>query len=117
MKFRVQRDHEKTGIESLEARRLLSASIVGGVLQVAGDNSANNIRISTAAGMTTVTIDVANQVFDENDYDSIEISAGAGDDVISLDTAILAPASIAGGDGNDSIHAGSGDGTLGGDAG
>ena len=109
------------GVEPLESRRLLAASVAG-VLNVSGTDGPDDILVELNAGDPTkidVTINGATQTFDVDDVESISVRGLAGDDDIDLDASLddlELETELSGGDGNDTIRGGAGeDFILGGD--
>lgn len=121
--IRSQRRTAIATIETLERRRLLSASLVGGTLSVSGTAHADNISISMHAGDATkldINLNGTTQSFDKSDVSAIVVSAGAGNDFVildELDGKIDIPTTLLGGAGNDLLNGGSGDDFLSGGGG
>ena len=104
----------------LEARDVpaATAALVGGTLAVAGTAGNDRIHVTEANGVITVD-DGSTRVgdFDASAVTAVTVDAGAGDDLVELGATVTAPATLAGGDGNDRLYAGGGDATLDGGAG
>jgi Ca2+-binding RTX toxin-like protein len=106
--------------ESLEGRRLLSASLVEGVLSVEGTAEADEIVVSLntsdpAASMLDVKINGEVSSFALADVTSLRISGGNGADVLTIDEsggAVMLAAELSGGNGKDVLTGGSGDDKL-----
>jgi len=106
--------------EHLEARRLMSASLRGGVLRVLGTDGDDAIVIERSAAQPhklQVTVnDESPRLFRAGKVHGIRIRGYDGDDVIRLSEEVRHRATIFGGAGDDDILAGSGkDLILGGD--
>jgi len=119
-------------VQELEGRRLLSATLTSGVLDIEGSKANNNITVSLSADGTTLTVteSIARRghkasagtttTFAAADVSSIVANGGAGNDNIVFkalgSTAFTTPAVIDGGAGNDWIRAAGGaDSISGGD--
>jgi hypothetical protein len=110
-------------IESLESRLVpTTASLSGGTLAVTGSNSADTISVVLANGRISVTgvkIQYSGQSYASVGVSSVTkvyVDGRGGDDVIDIST-ITKPATIIGGDGNDSITGGLGANSIFGRAG
>src|SRR5436190_19978928 len=102
--------------EKLETRKLLSADLQDGVLNVTGSDGADNIRLGLSGDQIIVHEDSGDTSFALTDVTSIHIRAGDGDDHVQLDPDV--PASqIEGEGGDDTLLGGNGDDTLQGGAG
>ena len=91
--------------EPLERRRLLAASIIGGVLTVEGTDAGDNIFVIRRVqnpDEVLVRINSAESIFAFDDIDGMVIDGGGGDDTISGGNEIPA-VTLVGGDGNDGI--------------
>src|SRR5580765_8073344 len=115
------------GIESLETRRMMSATpadphLEGTALVVTGTTAADTIRISKSDA-TTLRVEENGVVtfFNNSSVRSIKVDALAGNDLVKLqDTGAGLPtqaANLIGGDGNDSLTGGAGNDSLDGGAG
>jgi Ca2+-binding RTX toxin-like protein len=117
-------------IDSLEARRLLSAALVNGVLVVEGTSASDDIRVYRMPGPTdapayAVEIGPVNGkgptffwTFPADQVASVVVRAGPGDDTVDLATATFAlpalvgygpvtvPDRVDGGLGNDTLYGG-----------
>lgn len=104
-------------IESLEERRLLSASLLHGVLTVTG--TAGNDVISLSKNSTSFVSKVGNEVksFKLSAVTKFVVNAGAGNDTVSVSSAISKQTTLNGGDGNDNLAGGSGSDAINGGAG
>lgn len=95
-------------IQPLEARRLLSVTLVGGTLRVTGTDSVDsivlklngtNIRVSDNGELTRFRLARVKR---------IAVTGGAGADLITLRSALKLPATVAGDAGNDTVVGGGG---------
>jgi Ca2+-binding RTX toxin-like protein len=104
--------------EQLEPRRLLSASIVNGVLTILGTSKSDVVSVLQSGQKISVTIDgVAAGTFNAVSAKSISISLLAGDDVVAMQKsdgsrAVKLRALITGGAGDDTLVGGSRSDTL-----
>lgn len=114
-------------VEALESRRLLSAAVVGNVLQVTGTTGPDVITL-TSDGTTVVVNDNGTQTsFALSSFTTATILGGNGNDIIVIDGAVLGVYvngevgndKIVGGDANETLYGGAGkdqiDGRLGND--
>ncbi len=110
-------------LESLEHRRLLSAVLEDGVLNVGGTNGDDEIVLSWARGdRIIVNINGEEFSFQQREIDRVVVNANAGDDRVVLgpdpDMAVDLfvrydlPTLVLGGRGQDSIYGGQGNDTL-----
>jgi Ca2+-binding RTX toxin-like protein len=118
-------------IQSLESRRLLSASLsfLDGILTITGDESANSIEFESrfpfvntgepdpASERLVVHADGQEFIYLMREIAEVRINGGGGDDLIIVGRRILAPVFASGGEGDDTIGGGLGDDTLLGGAG
>lgn len=100
-----------SSFESLESRRLLSASVTSnGTLKVVGEEDAANT-INVAYNSTTSQYDVTfngeTSSFDADSVRRLRISGGDEADTITVDGSVKVRASINGNDGDDVLTAGS----------
>lgn len=114
-------------IETLESRRLLSASLAAGVLTVTGTDGNDRIEVSldshnqilvkqqTAGKNSSGGANVTR--FDASAVSSIVVNALGGNDRLEISKKIMLPATLNGGDGNDILIAGGGVTMLNGGAG
>ena len=100
--------------ETLERRRMLSASLAKGLLTVTGTESADTISINRSGSEIIVetSTDHFEQTFAIASVKSIRISALGGNDSIVIASTIAIPANVFAGTGNDAITGGAGDDTL-----
>lgn len=90
-------------IESLEPRRLMSATVVDGVLKVVGTEAADRISFENGQGTVTVHLNGEAQTFPTADLRRVEVRALGGDDDVALGRKLALPATVFGGDGDDRI--------------
>jgi len=107
---RGKTDAETVGMEALEGRQLLSASIVKGVLRVSGAGGNDDIRIQKSGTSIQVAINGVAQTFKGGAVKRIRVLAGAGDDSVFVGPAISS--SLSGGPGNDTLIGGKANDTL-----
>jgi Ca2+-binding RTX toxin-like protein len=95
-------------IETLEGRELLSAGLgPTGVLWVGGSNYSDVITVTQTGGSITVNeIGQSPRTFNTASVKSVQVLGYGGPDVITVSTNL--PATIDGGDGNDTVTGGSG---------
>src|SRR3954466_13395164 len=74
-------------VESLEQRRLLSASLHGGLLAIKGTSAANEIEIEVEHGNVMVTMDGVSKSFDLGAVRRIRAVGGKGNDDIHFNGA------------------------------
>src|SRR3954452_2866083 len=98
-------------IQPLEGRQLLSTTLVAGLLTVTGTNSADIIQLDLSGSYVIVTEGRTSRRFTSASITRISINTLAGSDFISLGR-VSAPATIFGGDGNDSIAGGAGSDSI-----
>src|SRR6185295_6480811 len=99
-------------IESLEQRRLLSASLHGGLLAIKGTSGANEIEIVVEHGNVMVTMDGVSKSFDLADVRRIRAVGGRGNDDIHFNSAgdrLNVSMLLLGGAGDDTLIGASGD--------
>jgi Ca2+-binding RTX toxin-like protein len=99
-------------IESFESRRLLSASLEGGVLTVTGTDATDRVNIGSRGGEIIVRQGATFARFAAAAVDRIVVDAGGGHDLVSLQPALTKPATLNGGAGNDRLTGGGGDDAL-----
>jgi Ca2+-binding RTX toxin-like protein len=110
-------------VEMLDARRLLSASLVGNVLRIGGTEGED--RISVAASGTFINVlavdfNGAPTYFSIADVQRVQVRAYGGDDVVRIDSSLdmlSLRSAIDSGDGNDTVVTGAGSDTINGGAG
>ena len=101
------------GLESLESRRMLSASLKAGVLRISGTGGDDRIKLGLAAGRIVVTTNgVNNGQFLGPAVRKISINAGNGDDYVSMSARITVATILNGGAGDDVLVAGAGNDVL-----
>jgi len=118
--------HSGEHIQTLEPRRLLSASVslaAGGALTVNGTPGNDVIRITldaTNPRQLDVIVNGATQSFTASSVNSVTVNAGSGNDdveVLELNGPINVPMTLLGGSGNDTLVGGSGNDYIDGGAG
>ena len=101
-------------LETLEARQLLSVSVINGALTVNGTSGNDTITVSrdpVTKGMYRISVNGLLNSVDGVGLNRINISALEGNDLILIDQSqgvISLPVNIAGGSGNDTMTGGSG---------
>ena len=104
--------------EALETRRMMSASLKGGVLRVSGTGGDDRIKLSLDAGRIVVTTNgVRDGQFLGTAVRKISLNAGNGDDYVSMAARITMSALLDGAAGDDVLVAAAGNDTLVGGAG
>jgi uncharacterized delta-60 repeat protein len=102
-------------LENLESRLLLTtASASSGLLTISGTSGSETINIGLNA-QDRITISGVNSTF--ANITSIVVNAGSGNDTVVVSTAISLPATLNGGNGNDTLRGGDGNERLNGDGG
>jgi Ca2+-binding RTX toxin-like protein len=120
-------------VQELEGRRLLTATLTNGVLDVEGTKRNDAITVSLSADGTTINVSQAKYrahgktstpvltTFNASDVTSIVLNAGKGNDRVVFKTLgstdFTTPATISLGDGNDWLTAGGGADSIDGGAG
>ncbi|HEY7088906.1 MAG TPA: calcium-binding protein [Tepidisphaeraceae bacterium] len=100
-------------IERLEGRVLLSAAIVHRTLRIIGTAQDDQIDLQTDGATTTVNLGHGqSRQFSNTDFDNISIDSGKGNDTVAISDDLLNPATIDGGEGDDSLKGGGGDDVL-----
>lgn len=106
------------GLESLEARTVLSADLVGGVLTVVGTKKSDVIQVDIpVAGQLAVDVNGVQSLFDLSTVNELRIFGLKGDDQITVDDAVLIDTWISGAQGKDHIIGGGGNDEIHGDNG
>src|SRR5437763_666126 len=109
-------------LESLESRRLMSASLANGVLTVTGTPGNDTIAVARQDAQTLRLNDNGVvSLFDTHSVRTIVVNGGAGNDQIRINSTVTLPvtqrAELHGGDGNDVLVGGDGNDLLDGGAG
>jgi hypothetical protein len=104
-------------IQSLEDRRLLSASLGGTTLTVTGGSGVDNIAITKNATSLLVKQNGVTKSFKLSAVAKIVVNAGAGNDTVNVAADITKPSTLNGGDGNDTLGGGGGNDSVNGGAG
>src|SRR5437016_2514541 len=109
-------------LESFEPRRLLSVAPLptldgNGILHIQGTRHRDHITVSleTDASKLDVTVNGVTSTFSTDDVHGIVATGGNGKDDIEISEAnglIFIPATLSGGNGNDTLVGGSGDDQL-----
>jgi len=106
------------GMEAVEARRLLSAVVDHGVLNIQGTRRGDDILITLASPRTTqVVMNGEVFTFARRSIAKVKIVGNDGDDFIGFGLEFTGPAYVSGGAGNDNISGTAGDDTINGDDG
>ncbi|MGE5612557.1 MAG: calcium-binding protein [Bacillota bacterium] len=97
-------------LESLESRRLLSASVRGGTLLVTGTPGDDTITIdyNKQKSLYQVSINQSVQTFNAKAVKAISVDAGNGNDRVTVTPRVTVNTTILGGAGNDTLTGGSG---------
>lgn len=107
----------RAAIETLEDRRLMSASVIGDFLSIDGTENNDVIDVSLANGKFTVIDNGVTKQFPLGTIDLIIVNGRGGNDILRLAANINIDAIMAGGEGNDTIRGGSGKDSIHGEAG
>jgi Ca2+-binding RTX toxin-like protein len=115
---RTNRSHPR-GVEILERRNLLSATLVNGVLTYVGTPAADNPYITYMVAGDKINVLEGSTVtsFARTAVRSIKATLGDGNDILTINPAITVPATIDGGNGDDRLAGGSGNDVITGGAG
>ena len=103
------------GVEPLEGRVLMSASLKGGALVVNGTSGNDAISVSLNAAdpaKVDVSVNGVAQSFDLSAVKRIRAGGRAGNDLIAVANALLVPALLKGGAGDDDLAGGGADDRL-----
>jgi hypothetical protein len=95
-------------VESLEDRRMLSASLVHGILKVTGGAGDDAITLSADTKRITVKIGASSKRFTKTAVKTISIVSGGGDDTVTINSGIKQQITIKAGEGDDTVSGGSG---------
>lgn len=98
--------------EAVEQRRLLSASLSAGTLNIYGTGSADNISLQLLGATLRVVDNGVNRDFVAASVTKINVCLGAGNDKFQSSDSITIATSVNGGDGKDTIRGGAGDDSL-----
>src|SRR4051812_24271549 len=101
-------------LEDLETRRLMSATLSStGLLTVTGTNASENISlVVSGANIKVSQTGVADKSFLASKVKKILINALDGNDNVAIQSAIIKPATLNGGTGNDLLISGGGNDVL-----
>lgn len=105
-------------MEAVEARRLLSAAVDHGVLNIQGTRRGDDIAVTLASPRTIqVVMNGEVSTFARRSIGKLRILGNDGDDFITFGSEVTGPAWISGGGGNDNISGTAGNDTINGDDG
>jgi hypothetical protein len=99
-------------IQSLEDRRLLSATLSNGVCIVTGGSGIDNVAITKTTTNLVVKQNGVTKSFSLAAVKKITVNAGAGNDKVTVATNVYKAATLNGGDGNDYLSGGAGADTI-----
>lgn len=110
-------------VESLEERRLLAATVEGGILIVTGTARSDNINVSLDSGESSFRVRIRTGGAEDIQnvplagVTGIRILAGSGNDEVEVEDInepgnLQLPVSVIGGNGNDSLHGSAGDDSV-----
>jgi hypothetical protein len=97
--------------ETLDKRCVLTAHLLGGVLQVEGSSHNDVITVGTGT-FVHVTINGHDSKFRASDVESIQINAGGGDDRVVVSENVHVTCRIDAGSGNDDVTGGGGSDSI-----
>ncbi len=95
-------------IEPLECRQLMSVTLDGGVLRIAGTAGNDVITVSQFPTHLLVSQNSAQRSFDLRRVKSVVVNARGGNDSVILNESVNLPSTINGGSGNDWLVGGRG---------
>ena len=99
--------------DSLEARKLLSSTLVGGLLTVTGTNGNDTIALAVSGANIKVSQNGFNdKLFASAAVQKIVVNALNGADKVTIASGITKPATLNGGTGNDTLTGGGGNDVL-----
>jgi Ca2+-binding RTX toxin-like protein len=99
--------------QNLEARRLLSTTLAGGVLTVTGTSGNDTISISPSGSNIHVSQSgLPTASFPASSVHKINVLALGGNDTVSVSNSITTPSTLDGGSGNDALTGGGGNDLL-----
>jgi len=102
-------------VEELESRRMLSASVSGGLLRVVGTKHADVIEVTRSGSSIDVVINGVSKVFSASGISGLVLKGAGGNDLVQNRTSL--PALLLGGAGNDTLLGGSGSDSISGGTG
>lgn len=102
------RNSLESRFESLESRRLLTVTLVDGVLTVAGTEEADQLAVGRNDTSIVVNDNGTNSSWNPADVTSIVVNGLGGNDDIVVRARLAKPITLGGGAGDDRIHGGAG---------
>jgi Ca2+-binding RTX toxin-like protein len=106
----------RIGFEQLESRRVLAGNLQSGLaeinagrLEIRGTNKSDSILVSSDGENIAVKINKQTHTFAAEEIESIAIDGRKGNDRLEISEAIVLPAILRGGEGNDRVLGGGGD--------
>jgi len=102
-------------VEELEGRRLLSASVIGGLLRVMGTKHADVIVVSPSGSSIDLVINGKSQLFKASGIDGLVLKGAGGNDLLQNKTSL--PSLLLGGPGDDRLLGGTGSDSISGGTG
>ena len=102
-------------VEQLESRRMLSASVSGGILRVVGTKHADVIAVTRSGSSIDVVINGVSKVFSAAGISGLVLKGGGGNDLLQNKTSL--PSLLLGGAGDDTLLGGSGSDSISGGTG
>lgn len=99
-------------IQALEDRRLLSASLSGGVCTITGGSGADVISVSKNATQLVTKQNGVTKSFTLSAVKKIVVNAGGGNDKVTIASNVAIPSTLNGGDGNDTLVGGASADTI-----
>ena len=94
--------------ESLESRRLLTVTLVDGVLTVAGTEESDQLVVGRNDTQIVVNDNGTSSTWNPAEVTSIVVNGLGGDDQIAVRAGVFKPITIDAGAGNDAVHGGTG---------
>src|SRR5688500_12682608 len=102
----------RSGVEALESRRLLSTTLLDGVLTINGSMEADNVSVTMSGGDLLVNDLGFLKTLLSSTVTSVVVNLGLDNDTCTIDPSVILPVTIYGGAGNDVISGGSGNDTI-----
>jgi len=93
-------------LESLEARTLLSSTLISGVLTVTGTSKANIVSVKKVVSTLQLLDDGIVSAFALNSVSGISFGMAGGNDVVTVAKEVTIPVTIVGDSGNDTLTGG-----------
>lgn len=109
---RRKRNASAIQAETVEARLLLTASLVGDVLTIQGTPGNDKVSVTVDDGLIEVQVNRDRWHFNEASVASLQIDTFEGNDKVNLGDDVTVPSVISTGDGNDKVVGGAGDDTV-----